>query len=593
MNEKLTAFRRLMKERGVDMYIVPTDDFHLSEYTGDYFKCRAFLTGFRGSAGTALVTQEEALLWTDGRYFLAAEEELRGSGFSLMKMGVEGVPTLSEYVKAHLKEGGVLGYDGRTVSAQAGKQFLRIAEEQGARIADGWDLVGEIWTDRPPLSHEAVWILGTEYAGEDSASKIKRVRDAMKALGAKAHVLTSLTDISWLLNLRGGDILYCPVILSYLILTESRCVFYVQSESLSEEIRSYLEQLGVETRPYEAVYEDAAMLEGPVLLDPSCINARLYTLLSGRTGLVEAKNPTILMKAVKNEVEAENFRAAHLKDGIVLTKWLYWFKHTVGKEALTELSCARKLDAMRRAVDTSKGLSFETIAGYGPNGAIVHYEPTEESDTPVKAKGFLLVDSGGHYLEGTTDVTRTIACGPLSEKEKEYFTLVLKGHIDLASAKFLEGARGMNLDYLARAPFWERGLDYRHGTGHGVGYLLSVHESPNGFRWKVVPERNDSAEFLPGMIQSDEPGIYLAGEFGVRTESLLLTVEAEKTEFGQFLAFENLTLCPIDLDAVIPEMLTKEEKAYLNRYHETVYQKLCPFMNEEEAAWLKEATRAL
>jgi Xaa-Pro aminopeptidase len=248
---------------------------------------------------------------------------------------------------------------------------------------------------------------------------------------------------------------------------------------------------------------------------------------------------------------------------------------------------------MRRAVDTSKGLSFETIAGYGPNGAIVHYEPTEESDTPVKAKGFLLVDSGGHYLEGTTDVTRTIACGPLSEKEKEYFTLVLKGHIDLASAKFLEGARGMNLDYLARAPFWERGLDYRHGTGHGVGYLLSVHESPNGFRWKVVPERNDSAEFLPGMIQSDEPGIYLAGEFGVRTESLLLTVEAEKTEFGQFLAFENLTLCTIDLDAVIPEMLSKEEKAYLNRYHETVYQKLCPFMNEEEAAWLKEATRAL
>ncbi|MBP5295655.1 MAG: aminopeptidase P family protein [Lachnospiraceae bacterium] len=593
MNEKLTALRRLMKERGVDLYIVPTDDFHLSEYTGDHFKCRAFLMGFRGSAGTALVTQEEALLWTDGRYFLAAEEELRGSGFSLMKMGVEGVPTLSEYVKAHLKEGSVLGYDGRTVSAQAGKQFLRIAEEQGARIADGWDLVGEIWTDRPLLSHEAAWILGTEYAGEDSASKIERVRSAMRDRGAKAHVLTGLTDISWLLNLRGGDILYCPVVLSYLVLTENRCMFYVQRESLSEEICAYLQDLGVEVRPYEAVYEDASGLEGPVLVDDSCINARLYTLLSGHTGLVEAKNPTILMKAVKNEVEAENFRIAHLKDGVVLTKWLYWFKHTVGKEALSELSCARKLDAMRRAVDSSKGLSFETIAGYGPNGAIVHYEPTEESDTPVEAKGFLLVDSGGHYLEGTTDVTRTISCGPLSEKEKEYFTLVLKGHIDLASAKFLEGARGMNLDYLARAPFWERGLDYRHGTGHGVGYLLSVHESPNGFRWKVVPERNDSAEFVPGMIQSDEPGIYLAGEFGVRTESLLLTVEAEKTEFGRFLAFENLTLCPIDLDAIVPEMLNKEEKAYLNNYHETVYQKLCPFMNEEEAAWLREATRAI
>lgn len=593
MNERLAKLRRLMKERGADLFIVPTDDFHLSEYTGDYFKCRAYLTSFTGSAGTALVSQEEALLWTDGRYFLAAEEMLRGSGFSLMKMGVEGVPTLLEYVKDHLPEGGVLGYDGRTVSAEAGKSFRKAAEEKNGRIMDSWDLVGEIWEDRPPMSHEPAWILGKEYTGEDSADKLLRLRKEMTALGAGAHVLTSLDDIAWLLNLRGGDIRYCPVILSYLILTEERCVFYVQEEALCGNVRSYLEDLHVEVRPYDAVYEDASSLRGKVLIDPSRINARLYTLLSEHCGIVESRNPTILMKAVKNETEAENFRMAHLKDGIVLTRWLYWFKNTVGKEPLSELSCARKLDAMRQAVDTSKGLSFETIAGYGPNGAIVHYEPTEESDTPVEPKGFLLVDSGGHYLEGTTDVTRTIACGPLTDKEKECFTLVLKGHIALARAHFLEGVRGMNLDYLARAPFWERGLDYRHGTGHGVGYLLSVHESPNGFRWKVVPERNDSAVFEPGMIQSDEPGIYLEGEFGVRTESLLLTVRAEKTEYGQFLAFENLTLCPIDLDAVVPDMLTADETDYLNQYHENVYRKLRPFMNEEETAWLRDATRPL
>ena len=582
-----------MKERGVDMYIVPTDDFHLSEYTGDHFKCRAWLTGFTGSAGTALVTKEDALLWTDGRYFLAAEEMLQGSGFSLMKMGVEGVPSLSEYVETHLEKGGVLGYDGRTVSAEAGKRYQKIADKNKARIADGHDLVGEIWTDRPEMSAAPAWILDTEYAGEDSSSKLERLRGEMADKGADAHVLASLADIAWLLNLRGGDIQYCPVVLSYLILTQDKCVFYVQDKALSEDICAYLQDLSVEIRPYEAVYEDAALLQGKVLVDPSCLNARLFTLLSANCGIVEGKNPTILMKAVKNKTEAENFRKAHLKDGIALTRWLYWFKHTVGKEPLTELSCARKLDAMREAVDTSKGLSFETIAGYGPNGAIVHYEPTEESDRPVEAKGFLLVDSGGHYLEGTTDVTRTIACGPLTAKEKEYFTLVLKGHIDLARAKFPEGACGMNLDYLARAPFWARGLDYRHGTGHGVGYLLSVHESPNGFRWKVVPERNDSAAFVPGMIQSDEPGIYLAGEFGVRIESLLLVIEEEETEFGRFLAFENLTLCPIDLEAIVPEMLNAEEKAYLNDYHETVYRKLCPYLSEEEAAWLREATRPL
>ena len=593
MNERLTSLRRLMKERSVDIYIVPTDDFHLSEYTGDHFKCRAWLTGFTGSAGTALVTQDEALLWTDGRYFLAAEEMLQGSGFSLMKMGVEGVPTLSEYVEKLLQEGSVLGYDGRTVSAAAGKNFQKLAGKKGARVADGWDLVGEIWEDRPTLSHEAAWILENEYAGEDSSSKLERVRSEMTDLNADAHVLASLDDIAWLLNLRGGDIRYCPVVLSYLILTKERCLFYVQDEALSEDICAYLQDLSVEVRPYEAVYEDVTALSGKVLVDPSRLNARLYTLLSAHCEVVEGSNPTLLMKAVKNKTEAENFRIAHLKDGVALVRWLFWLKHALGREALTELGCARKLDAFRLETDTSKGLSFETIAGYGKNGAIVHYEPTEEGDTAVETRGFLLVDSGGHYLEGTTDVTRTIACGPLTDKEKEYFTLVLRGHIDLARAKFLEGVRGMNLDYLARGPLWERGLDYRHGTGHGIGYLLNVHESPNGFRWKMVPERNDSAVFRPGMIQSDEPGIYLEGEFGVRIENLLLTVEAEKTEFGQFLAFENLTLCPIDLDAVVPEMLTEEEKAFLNDYHETVYRKICPFLNDEEAAWLREATRPL
>lgn len=601
MNERLKALRKKMKEAGIDLYIVPTDDFHLSEYVGDHFKCRAYLTGFTGSAGTAVVTQKEACLWTDGRYFLQAKDQLKESGFSLMKMGVEGVPRVVEYVEKALPESGVIGFDGRCISAEDGLRYNDIAMEKNGAVVTDVDLVGDIWENRPEMSREKAWALDLSYAGEDVRSKLSRIRKEMEDSGADLHVLSSLDDIAWVLNLRGNDVKHCPVILSYLIIDFKMAYFYVQDGVLSGEIRDSLLACGVEIRPYGDIFKDCERISGEVhqiLVDPARVSDRLLRALtkhaeSEESFILEAKNPSTYMKAVKNPVEVENIRKAHIKDGVVLCKWLYWLKHALGKEKLTELSVARKLDEMRTGVDTSLGISFETIAGYGANGAIIHYGPTEESDKTIEEKSFLLVDSGGHYLEGTTDVTRTVACGPLTEKEKEYFTLVLKGHLNLANVQFLSGCTGVSLDYVAREPLWRKGLDYRHGTGHGIGYLLSVHEGPNGFRYRIVPERNDCVAFVPGMVTSDEPGVYVENEFGIRHESVLICEEAEKNEYGQFYRFRNVTMCPIDLSAVEPALLADAEKEALNEYHQTVYETVSPYLTEEEADWLRIETRRI
>ena len=594
-DERLMMLREKMAETNTAVYIVPTADFHESEYVGDYFKARAFLTGFLGSAGTAVVTQDSAVLFTDGRYFIQAERELEGSGFTLMRMGEKDVPTLTEYVRSVLPPEGVIGFDGRTMNAAEGEKLLAIAEEKGGSLSVSEDLVDQIWPDRPQRARSRARVLSEEYSGETVQEKIARIRAKMKEYGAAIHILTTLDDIAWLLNIRGSDVRHWPVVLSYLMLTEKGCVLYISGAALTDEVKKHLAENRVSTAPYEDIYKIADMLNtkhmGTVLLDKKKVNYRIVSAVSGANEILDRPNPTVLMKAVKNETEIRNIRAAHVKDGVAMVRWLYWLKNTIGTEELTEINASDRLEQFRREQEGFVDLSFGTIAAYRDNAAMMHYSAKEESAAVLQPEHFLLVDSGGHYLEGSTDITRTVALGPLTEREKELFTTVLRSNLNLAAAKFLYGCTGQNLDVLARGPLWELGLDYKCGTGHGIGYLLNVHEAPNGFRWKQVAERNDSAVLEAGMVTTDEPGVYIEGELGIRTENELLCVKAEENEYGQFMEFECVTLCPIDLEAVIPAMLTKREKKLLNDYHEKVYQELSPYLPREEQLWLRYQTR--
>ena len=597
VSEKVAALRGCMKEEGIDLCLVPTDDFHGSEYVGDYFRCREWLTGFDGSAGTAVVTQEEALLWTDGRYFLQAASQLEGSGFTLMKIGEEGVPTIAEYVIRTLKTGGVLGFDGRCVSAYEGESFEEELAKKGASVKADTDLIDRIWTDRPKLSCRPVWELPLEYAGKTRAEKLADLRGAMKKAECSVHVLTSLDDIAWLLNLRGDDVACNPVFLSCLVVTAERVRLFVQAKAVSRELALRLAEDGISIEPYHAVYDFVWTIgdEVRVLMDKKHVNYRMWKAVGARK--VDRTNPTLPAKAVKNPTEMECIRKAHIKDGLAVTRFMYWLKkrmeHYDPADGETELSASAKLEGFRKEQEHYLGPSFDTISGYGPHGAIMHYEPTEETDAALKAEGFLLVDSGGQYLEGTTDITRTFALGALTRKEKEIYTRVLRGTLALAAAKFKSGCTGMAFDYLARRPLWEAGLDYNHGTGHGVGFLLNVHEGPNSFSYRQVSGRSLPCVFEEGMVTSDEPGYYEEDAFGVRCENLILCVKDEKTEYGQFLRFETLTMVPWDLDAVLPEEMTQEERKLLNEYHEQVYNTLAPLLNGEEREWLKKATRAV
>lgn len=593
--ERLSLLRREMEQRRIDVYIVPTADFHESEYVGDHFKARSYITGFTGSAGTAVVTAAEAGLWTDARYFLQAKRQLENTGVTLYRMGEEGVPTLMEYLRMTLPEGGTLGFDGRVINARLGSALLALAEEKNARLAVGEDLVGIIWGDRPALPQGSVRILTEEYSGRSAQDKLAAVREEMKKQGAGIHLLTSLYDIAWLLNVRGSDIDYVPVVLSYLALTETMCLWFVQDVILTPELRTYLASIGVETRPYESFYAYAAAIPAgeTVLLDESICNYRLVSELAEGVVIADRTNPTAIMKAIKNETEQKNTVNAHIKDGVAVTKFIYWLKTNIGKIPMTELSAADYLSARRAEQEGYLDLSFDTICAYGAHAAIIHYAPTPETDIPLEAHGLLLVDSGGHYLEGTTDITRTIALGPVTEAERADFTRVLRSHLHLANARFLYGCTGMNLDILAREPLWEAGMDYKHGTGHGVGHILNVHEGPNGFRWKQSPERSEGSILEEGMITTDEPGLYAEDSYGIRIESELLCRRGVKNEFGQFMHFQNLTFAPIDLDAVDADALTSTERRWLNEYHAAVYETLAPLLTEEEREWLRTATRTI
>ncbi len=594
IQERLKLLREKMKERGIDIYIVPTSDFHQSEYVGEYFKARKYITGFTGSAGTAVITKEEAGLWTDGRYFIQAAAQLEGSSVKLFKMGEEGVPKVEEYVKEQLKEGGCIGFDGRVMDAKGGEAYAKIAEDRKGSLFVTEDLVGMIWKDRPNLPANPVWIVEEAYAGRSVADKIADVRKQMKEEGAQVHILSSLYDIAWLLNLRGGDIDHVPVFLSFLSVEEKRVILFVNEKILEEKVQEYLKENGITVRPYEDIYDYARNLSKvTVLVSMEETNYRIAESVKEHAALIDRANPSNLLKAVKNETELKNTRIAHLKDAVAVTKFMYWLKTNIGQTKMTEISASDYLEELRKEQEHFIDLSFDTISAYGANAAMMHYSATKESNAVLKPKGFLLVDSGGHYLEGTTDITRTFALGKLTKEEKLHFTAVCRANLNLANAKFLYGCCGLNLDILARGPLWELGIDYKCGTGHGVGHILNVHEGPNGFRWKVVSERNDSGRLEAGMITTDEPGVYMEGKYGIRTENELICVKAEKNEYGQFMEFENITYVPIDLDAILPEEMTARERKELNDYHRMVYEKVSPYLTKEEQAWLAHYTRPI
>lgn len=583
-----------MQERGIKIYVVPTSDFHESEYVGEHFKARAYITGFTGSAGTAVITQSEAGLWTDGRYFIQARKQLQDTTVKLFEMGTEGVPTVEEYIAQTLKEKDVLGFDGRVVNTMQGKRFAQLAGQKGASLYTKEDLIGKIWKDRPELSCCPVWVLEDRYSGETVESKLARVRKEMAKCGAKAHILSSLYDIAWLFNIRGDDIVNVPVVLSFVILTQDACHLFIQGQALTEETETYFAKKKITIHAYEEIYDAVAQLkETPVLFDENVVNYRIATSIPKQVEVLHGANPTYAMKAVKNETELENTRLAHIRDGVAVTKFMYWLKTQIKEQKITELSAAEYLKQRRMEQEHFLDLSFHTISAYGENAAMMHYSATPESNATLEPRGFLLVDSGGHYLEGTTDITRTFALGELTAEQIRHYTAVCRSNIRLASAKFLYGCNGQNLDILARGPIWDMGIDYRCGTGHGVGHILNVHEGPNGFRWRKVAERNDSGVLEAGMITTDEPGVYLDGRYGIRIENELICRQAEKNEYGQFMEFEVITMAPIDLDAIDPEQMEASERKALNAYHQMVYEKISPFLTEEEREWLKVYTREI
>ena len=587
----LDALRGLMRKYKIDLYIVFLADEHASEYVVDAYQRTRWLSGFTGTNATIVVTEDDAGLWTDGRYFIQAKRQIADSGVRLFPMGEDGVPTVEEYVKDNLPIKGRMACNGKVITLSDYDKYLDIADSKRARFTLDRDLIGMLWKDAPALPEKKVWILEDEYAGEPAAEKISRVLYEVSKEGAEGLMLTGLCDIAWLLNIRGDDIRHTPVPMAFLFLSEKKKVLFIAKKALEHKTRKYFRSLGIKVKPYESVYSFASKLRCPsVMLDPSVINARLALSFRDRTDLICADNPTALMKAVKNETEIKNTRLAHIRDGAAVTKFIYYVKNHVSDGNLTEYSLVQKLPELRAETLHYLDDSFDTIAAYGSNAAMMHYEPDMANDVRVEPKGFLLVDSGGHYLEGTTDITRTIVLGELTPEEIHAYTLTLRGALRLMSAHFPEKTLCQGLDVLARGPFWDEALDYRCGTGHGVGHISSVHEGPNGFRSRIT-EANPACELKAGMITTDEPGLYVEDGFGVRIENELLCVPDTESEYGRFLCFDNLTMAPIDLEAVDFSMLTEYEKKTLQEYHETVCLTLKPYLTDDEYNWLLNETR--
>ena len=601
INQRLEDLREVMRREHLAACIFPSTDPHQSEYVADHWKGREWISGFNGSAGTAVVTLTAAALWTDSRYFLAAEEQLKGTEYQLMKLKIEGTPTVAEWIGRECGPGAEVAVDGMVNATNAVRDLISDLRKQGGiTLRTNFDPLKLIWKDRPAIPENPVEIYPLEYAGEATHDKIGRIRRALREQHADGMLMAALDDIAWTLNLRGTDVHCNPVFVSYLLISSQTVTLYINKVKLPADVLAYLKAEGVKVEDYEQVENGLkAYFEYNILLDPDEVNYRLYEVVrskgqqngSAKTEIVEAESPVKRMKTVKNATEIAGFRSAMLKDGIAMVKFLYWLSGYIGKpeiSELTEIAIDEKLTSLRAEQPLYRDISFDTIAGYGSHAAIVHYEATPETDIPLQPKGMLLLDSGAQYLDGTTDITRTIALGPLTDLEKHIYTLVLKGHIQIELCKFPSGSSGTQIDILARKDMWREGLNYLHGTGHGVGTYLNVHEGPHQFRmeWKPAP-------LVAGMTITDEPGIYLPDRCGARTENTLLIVPYKETEFGKFLQFESLTLCPIDKSPIIREMLLQEEVDWLNDYHRHVAETLSPYLSEDEAEWLREACAAI
>ncbi len=594
VNERISQLREIMKREQIDFYVVPTADFHSSEYVSDYFKVRKFLSGFTGSAGTLVISQKEAGLWTDGRYFVQAAKQIADTEVVLYKMGEEGVPTIEDYLAKEISENQTVGFDGRTITASFGDTLAEKLKEKKVRFAYEKDLADEIWTDRPALPCTKTWVVSDEMSGQSAAEKLIRVRAEMKKNGAAHLLMSKLDDIMWLYNIRANDVTCNPVALSYTFISENEAVLFIQRDALTAEVEAYLEKNQVTCKDYSEIVDfvKTTPLSGKVWCAGRDINYLLYHLAKNRTEVIDLDNPTTIMKAVKNQTEMESIRKYYIEDSAVLTKFLFWMKKHAGKEPMDEISVAEKLDKMRSEIDGFLDLSFETISAYKANAAMAHYSATPEEKSDITNDGLYLVDSGAQYKGATTDVTRTIALGDITEEMKLHFTKVVCSMLRMADTKFLYGCTGRNLDIIAREPLWECALDYKHGTGHGIGFILNVHEGPQSLRWQYNEKMKETL-FEEGMIVSDEPGMYIAGSHGIRIENILETVNEQKNEFGQFMGFRHLTYVPIDTDAIDIKYMEASDIEKLNRYHAAVYEKISPFFEGEELEILKNATKAI
>lgn len=583
----IKEFQELLKDKHIDYYIVPTDDDHQSETVGDYYQARAYLSGFTGSAGTLLVTPNEAYLWTDGRYFIQAAKELY-DGITLMKMGQKGVPTLLEFLVEHVQDHEVIAFDGQTMTCH----FVLDLEKhlQKDYQIQCIDFMQEFWKDRPQRSCEKAFLYDIQYHGLAAHEKIEIILEYMKENDCQSHIIASLDDIAWTFNIRGNDIPCSPVVLAFALITNERSYLYLQKGSYDLEMVKALQQENVIIKDYQDIYQDAHELTGRVLLSTKHINYQLFEAIQCQ--VVDGMNPSQAFKSIKNDVEIQNSQNAHIKDGVAMTKFMYWLKNNYVKIDMDEMSVSDKVLEFRQQQDLFIEPSFTTICAWKDNAALMHYHPTKEQYSPIDQDGMLLIDSGGQYMDGTTDITRTFVLGQITPIQKKHFTMVLQGMLTLQNAHFLHGCTGQSLDILARSPMWSEDIDYQCGTGHGVGHLLNVHEGPQGFRYKLR-SMDENVTLEPGMNITDEPGIYLEGQYGIRIENELLCVKGVENEYGQFLHFEPLTFVPIDLDAIEVDMLSQKEKNWLNQYHQEVYDKISPYLNEDEKQWLKDYTKAI
>lgn len=588
INKRLAALREFMGEKGLHAFIIPSTDSHLSEYPASHWASREWISGFTGSAGTVVVTREKAGLWTDSRYFLQGAKELEGADIELFKEGLPSTPSIEEWLTTELGKGEYVGIDGTVYAAKEAMNLTHKLNMKGLHLISDYDPFSKIWNDRPEIPTNTIFVLPEKYAGEAAHKKIARICDAVEKNGAESLLVASLDTIAWIFNIRGNDVKCNPVAVSYAYVSKEETVLFINPKKLTSEISDYLKAEGVTIAEYDKVFDYVSKLKTPVCLDANKVTFKLYNTIPDGCRIIDMPSPADLMKSIKNDTEVQGIRNAMERDGVALVRFFMWLEKAVPGGNVTEIMIPEKLVEYRSQQKNFVGESFDTISGYGPNGAIVHYHVSNESSLAVKPEGLLLVDSGAQYFDGTTDITRTLAVGPLTDQMKKDYTMVLKGHINLATAIYPQGTRGSQLDILARKALWDEGLNYLHGTGHGIGHFLNVHEGPQNIRMNENP-----TTLQPGMVTSNEPGLYRAGQYGIRIENLIRTKHEMTTEFGDFYSFETLTLCPIDTTPIVKEMLTEKEIIWLNEYHKFVYDRLSPLLTEDEKQWLKEKTHEI